>query len=136
MWYLPGLQAYWRILKFSMSIIQITCAAAWPNFCACSAARLKYDSRVLIVILMKSPLLTVCIIPHISKPANGTIITAQKNYIFVNVLFEAILVCQLQYVWPVSLLLKIRLWWCFMQMCVSNNMCTDMLNVMLFGLYA
>jgi hypothetical protein len=85
-------------LKCSKSIITTNFEASWPNFCACSAAMLKYDSRVLIVILMKSDLVTVCIIPHISRPANGTTITAQKNYIFVNVLFEGIQVHQLKYV--------------------------------------
>jgi hypothetical protein len=43
-------------------------------------------------------LLIQCIIPHISRPAKGTIITAQRSNIFISVLSEAVQVFQLKYI--------------------------------------
>lgn len=61
-----------------MSNNTINCLACGPCLTLCSKARFIYFSNVLIVDRMKSALDTVCNIPHISMPANGTTITAMN----------------------------------------------------------
>jgi hypothetical protein len=64
--------------KFSMSMTAVMVGAqlGFPAFFNISALSFKYFSKVRAVILMKSAFDTECRRPHMSRPLNGTMITA------------------------------------------------------------
>lgn len=78
----PGLHVYCFTLKPAISNRTTNCLACGPCLTLCSNASFIYVSNVLIVDRMKSARDTVCNIPHISMPANGTTITVDSFHFF------------------------------------------------------
>lgn len=76
--YVPGRHVYCLTLNPAMSNNTTNCRACGPCVTLCSNASFIYFSNTLIVDRIKSALDTVCSIPHMSMPANGTTMTAPK----------------------------------------------------------
>lgn len=79
--YVPGRHVYCLTLNPAMSNNTTNCRACGPCVTLCSNASFIYFSSTLIVERMKSALDTVCSIPHMSMPANGTTMTAPEVYV-------------------------------------------------------